>query len=235
VSAVTEQTARPGVRQGVRAAIPLAVAVGAFGVSFGVLAGSAGMDGVAAVVMSATTFAGSAQLAAVSVLGAGGGAAAATLAAVLLNTRYLPMGLAFGSSLEGGRLRRLLESQLVVDESWALSHHGGGQFHRRLMLGAGGLLYSAWVVGTAAGVLTGNALGKPETLGLDAAFPALFLALMVGQVRSRRAAGAALAGAALALALVPFVPAGLPVVAATLACLPGLRAPSARPVTEEAS
>lgn len=203
--------------------MPLAVAVGAFGISFGVLAKSAGMDSLAAVVMSATTFGGSAQLAAVSVLGAGGGAVAATVAAVLLNTRYLPMGLAIGPSLEGGRWRRLLESQLVVDESWALSHHGAGSFNRRLMLGAGGLLYASWVVGTTVGVLTGGALGDPEALGLDAAFPALFLALMVGQVHSRRAAGAALAGAALALALVPFVPAGLPVVAATLACLPGLR------------
>lgn len=217
----------PGLRHGVRAAVPLGVAVLAFGVSFGVLARTAGMGSVAPVLMSATTFAGSAQFAAASVLSAGGGAAAATLAAVLLNARYAPMGLAAGSSLHRGTLRRLLESQLVVDESWALGHRGGGRFDRRLMLGAGLVLYLAWVLGTAVGVLAGDALGDPAKLGLDAAFPALFLALMASQVSSRRAGAAAASGAALALALIPFVPPGVPIVAATLACLLGLRRPEA--------
>jgi 4-azaleucine resistance transporter AzlC len=207
-------------------AAPFAVAVGLFGISFGVLARSAGFEPLAVVVFSVTTFAGSAQFAAVSVLGAGGTVAAAVGAAVLLNARYLPMGLAAAPAFEGPLWRRLLESQFVVDEAWALSiveEDGERRFDRRLLVGAGLLLYVAWLVGTVVGVAAGGALGDPENLGLDAAFPALFLALLVGQLSSRRAVAAALLGGAIALALIPTAPAGVPVIAATAACLIGLR------------
>jgi 4-azaleucine resistance transporter AzlC len=195
----------------------------AFGVSFGVLARSAGMGAVAPVVMSVVTFAGSAQFAVVSVLSAGGGVVAAIAAAVLLNARYGAMGLAAARSFRGGPGRRFLQSQLLVDESWALGSRGEGRFERSVIVGAGLVLYAAWVGGTAAGVLAGEALGDPEDLGLDAAFPALFLALLVPQLRTRRAVSAALLGAAIALALTPVAPPGVPIIAATLACLPGLR------------
>jgi 4-azaleucine resistance transporter AzlC len=208
---------------GVRAAAPLAVAVAAFGVSFGVLAQAAGWGAVAPVVMSVTTFGGSAQFAAVSVLGAGGGVAAAVAAALLLNSRYIPLGIAIAPELRGSLWRRLLESQLVVDESWALAHRGGGRFDRRLLLGAGVSLYLAWVLGTTVGVLGGEALGDPAKLGLDAAFPALFLGLLVRQVHTRVALVAALLGAAIALSLVPIAPPGVPIIAAVAACLIGLR------------
>ena len=191
--------------------------------SFGVLAQAAGFGRLAAVVMSATAFAGSAQFAAVSILGAGGGAAAAILAAVLLNSRYGPMGLAAAPALRGGTGRRAAEAQLVVDEAWALAGRGEGRFDRGVLLGAGLVLYAAWVGGTAIGVMAGEAVGDPEDLGLDAAFPALFLALLAGQVHSRRALAAAIAGAGLALALTPLVPAGIPVLAATAACAIALR------------
>jgi 4-azaleucine resistance transporter AzlC len=212
-----------GLRGSGRTALPLAAAVLVFGVSFGVLARSAGLGALAPVVMSATAFAGSAQFAAVSILAAGGGAAAAIGAAVLLNTRYGPMGLAAAPALRGSRRRRVVEAQVVVDESWALAKRPGGRFDRSVMIGAGGTLYAAWLLGTAVGVLAGEALGDPEALGLDAAFPALFLALLVAQVHSRRAAAAGLAGAAIALSLTPLTPAGIPVLAATAACLIGVR------------
>ena len=195
----------------------------AFGVSFGVLARAAGLGVLAPVVMSATTFAGSSQFAAVSILGAGGGVGAAIVAAVLLNTRYVPMGLASAPVLRGGRARRAVEAQLVVDEGWAFAKRPDGRFDRGVLIGAGLTLYLAWLVGTAAGAVAGEALGDPEALGLDAAFPALFLALLVGQVRSGRTAAAAVAGAALALSLTPVAPSGIPVLAATAACLIGLR------------
>ena len=85
------------------------------------------------------------------------------------------------------------------------------------------MLYGAWVAGTALGVAFGSLLGDPAKLGLDAAFPALFLALLAGQLRDRRAVVAALLGAAIALVLIPFVPPGIPIVAASAACLIGLR------------
>ena len=217
-AALTPATLRDGVEQ----ALPLSLAVVALGVSFGVLARSGGFGGVAAVVMSATTFAGSAQFAAVSILGSGGGAAAAILAAVLLNSRYGPMGLAAAHALRGGAARRAAEAQLVVDEAWALAGRRGGRFERNVLIGAGLLLYFGWVGGTALGVLAGDALRDPQRLGLDAAFPALFLALLAGQTHSRRALASAIAGAALALSLTPLTPAGIPVLAATAACLIGL-------------
>src|SRR6185503_7846303 len=111
---------RPGTyRDGFRAILPLMPAIVAFGASFGVLARAAGVDALAAVVMSATTFAGSAQFAVVSVLGAGGTAVAAIAAAVLLNGRYVPMSVAASGAFTGGPVRRVLEAQLLVDESWA--------------------------------------------------------------------------------------------------------------------
>jgi 4-azaleucine resistance transporter AzlC len=198
------------------------LAVAVFGVSFGVLARSAGMGSLAPVVMSATAFAGSAQFAAVSVLAAGGGVLAAVAAAVLLNARYGPMGLAAAPVFRGGRTRRLAEAQLVVDEAWALSSNRG-RFDRHILLGAGLLLYAAWVAGTAAGVVAGSALGDPENLGLDAAFPALFMALLAGQLGSGEARAASIAGAVIALVLVPFSPPGVPIIAAAAGCLVGLR------------
>ena len=214
-------------RRGVRVAVPFAVAVGVFGLSFGVLAREAGMGSLAPIVMSATTFAGSAQFAVTSVLGAGGGVAAACIAALLLNARYGPIGMSVTSALEGGRLKRLLEAQIVVDESWALSNQGGGRFDRDILIGAGSLLYASWVVGTTIGVLAGNLIGDPNKLGLDAAFPALFLALLVGQIHSRRAALAAVAGGAIALIVTPFAKPGIPLIVACLACLIGWRKPPA--------
>jgi 4-azaleucine resistance transporter AzlC len=205
-----------------RRALPFALAAAAFGISFGVLAQSAGMGKLAPVLMSATTFGGSAQFAVASILAGGGAAAAAVLSAVLLNARYAPMALAAAPALRGGRARRSLEAQLVVDESWALANRGG-RFDRRTLIAAGLVLYVGWVGGTLVGVLAGGALGDPEALGLDAAFPALFLALVATQIRSRQALTAALLGAALALALVPVAPPGVPIIAATLACLIGLR------------
>ena len=203
--------------------MPIAIAVLPFGVSYGLLSQTAGMGRVAPIVMSATTFAGSAQFAVASILHAGGTVAAAILAAVLLNARYAPISITVADLFGGAAAKRLAQSQLIVDESWALSSRGGGHFDRNILLGAGLLLYPCWIGGTALGVLGGGFLGNPARLGLDAAFPALFLALVLPQLTGRRALAAALAAAAIALALVPVVPAGIPIVAASAACLVGWR------------
>jgi len=197
--------------------------VAGFGVSFGLLARSAGMGWLAPIVMSSTTFAGSAQFAAVSILGTGGTVAAAVAAAVLLNARYWPIGVSVAPWLEGPAWSRFLRAQLVVDESWAVSAEGDGRFDPRILVGAGLTLYVAWVIGTAVGSLGGEILGDPNALGLDAAFPALFLALVLPQIRSRRALVAAVVGGAIALALTPLTPAGVPIIAASAACLVGVR------------
>ena len=192
------------------------------GASFGVVARPL-MGEVAPVVMSMVVFAGSAQFAAAAVLGGGGGAAAAVLAGVLLNARFIPMGIAVGPSLRGGRLRRALEGQAVVDASWALANRGGGRFDREYLIGGTLAQYPAWLLGTALGVVAGDLVGDPRQLGLDALFPAFFLALLVEELRGGLAVAAAIGGGALALALVPAAPPGVPVLAASLAALIGLR------------
>jgi 4-azaleucine resistance transporter AzlC len=208
-------------RDGARRIAPIAVAAFAFALSFGVLARASGIHSVEAIVMSATTFAGSAQFAVASILGAAGGVASAIVAATLLNARYAPISVSVAPAFVGGRFRRLLESQLIVDESWAMSRRADGRHDRRLLVGAGLVLYACWVGGTVVGALAGDALGDPASLGLDAAFPALFLAILVPQVGSRRSLAAAVLGGTIALALVPVAPAGVPIVAAACACLIG--------------
>jgi 4-azaleucine resistance transporter AzlC len=222
-SSEPEAPIRFELRAGAMTAVPLAVAVGLFGVSFGVLsASSGGMGLLPAIVMSATTFAGSAQFAVASVLGGGGQPAAAIAAALLLNARYLPIGISVARALTGPAWLRFLKAQLVVDESWAIAARGGGTFDAGRLIGAGIVLWLAWVGGTLIGAIGGEALGDPGTLGLDAAFPALFLALLVTQLGSRPAVIAALLGTAVSLALVPVAPPGVPIVAAAAAALIGL-------------
>ena len=212
-----------GYRDGVRAIAPIAPMAAVFGASFGVLADASGFGAAAAIVMSATTFAGSAQFAAASVLSAAGSVGAAATAAILLNARYVPIGISIASVLRGGPLRRLVEAQLVVDESWAFARRRDGNFDRGVLLGAGLVLYTCWVAGTAAGAIGGEALGDPDSLGLDGAFAALFLALLVLQINSRRALVAALLGGAIAFVLVPFTAPGVPIIVATAGCLVGWR------------
>jgi predicted branched-subunit amino acid permease len=172
--------------------------------------------------MSATTFAGSAQFAAVSVLDAGGTVLAAILAAVFLNARYAAMSITVAGIFPGGRLRRLVESQAIVDESWALSGRTG-RFEWPILVGAGVFLYVLWVGSTALGTVAGGALEDPDALGLDAAFAVLFLALAAPYLRGRRALQAATLAGAITLVLTPVAPSGVPIVAAASACLLGLR------------
>jgi branched chain amino acid efflux pump len=218
----SEAGSAPRLRDGVRAAVPLAPGPFIFGLSFGVLAESAGMGAVAAVVMSGTAFAGSAQFAAASVLDAGGTVVAAITAAVFLNARYMAISVTVASIFPGGRLRRFAESQLIVDESWALAGRSG-RFEWPILVGAGLLLYVLWVGSTAVGTVVGGALDDPNALGLDAAFAALFLALAFPYLRERKALQAAALAGAITLALTPVTPAGVPIVAAAAACLLGLR------------
>jgi 4-azaleucine resistance transporter AzlC len=217
-----ETRSTPRIRDGVRAAIPLAPSPILFGLSFGVLAEAAGFGAVTAVVMSATTFAGAAQFAAVSVLDVGGTVAAAVMAAVFLNARYVAISLTVASIFPGGRIRRLVESQAIVDESWAISGRRG-RFEWPILVGAGLVFYVLWVGSTALGTVVGGIFEDPNALGLDAAFAALFLALAVPYLRDRRGRQAAVLAVAITLVLIPIAPAGVPLIAASAACLLGLR------------
>ena len=209
---------------GARASVPFALATLVLGISFGMLARSLGWGTLAPIAFSVLAFSGSAQFGVASVLGSGGGALTAFIAAVLLNARFGPMGVAVAPYLKGGPLRRALEGQAVIDASWALASRGGGRFDREFMIGATIPQVAAWIVGTAIGALGGNLIGHPERLGLDVIFPAFFLALLMEELRAGgRTIAAALIAAVLSLALVPLVPPGVPVIAACAAALLGLR------------
>src|SRR3712207_2003563 len=161
-----------GYLAGARASLPFALATLVLGISFGVLARSLGWGTLAPIVFSIIAFSGSAQFAVASVLGSGGGVVPAFIAAVLLNARFGPMGIAIAPYLKGGPLRRALEGQAVIDASWALASRGGGRFDREFMIGATVPQGAAWIVGTAVGALGGDFIGDPERVGLDVIFPA---------------------------------------------------------------
>jgi predicted branched-subunit amino acid permease len=143
-------------RAGLKAGVGFALAAFVLGVSFGVLAEPI-MGPVAPVVMSAVLFAGASQFGATAVLAAGGDALTAIAAGIMLNARFLPMGVAAATALHGSPLRRAVEGQAVVDASWALAVQGDGRFDRELLIGATIPQYPAWVAGTLIGVITGGA------------------------------------------------------------------------------
>lgn len=220
---------RAAFRAGVRAGIPFAAVGFLLSLSFGVLARQAGFPTLAAIAMSAIVFAGSAQFAAVAVVAAGGGLGAAVGAASLMNSRFLPMGIALAPSLPGNAAKRAAQGQTVVDASWAMAARDDGSFDRWFLFGSTLPQYVTWVSGTIVGALTGDVLGDPEKLGLDAIYPAFFLALLIAELKGGRGRSAAAIGAVIALVLVPIAPPGVPVLAASLGAFAGLRRRAAAP------
>jgi predicted branched-subunit amino acid permease len=198
------------------------VAVFAIAVSFGVLARPV-MGPVAPIVMSIVAFSGAAQFGSLAILSAGGGVGAAIAAGVLLNARYLAMGIALAPSLRGRPLSRGAFALTMVDSSWAAASVGDGTFDPWYMFGMTVPQYPGWVAGTILGVLARGELGDPSKFGLDALFPAFFVALLFEEVRGRRKLSAAGGGAGIAVALTPFAPAGLPILAAVAAAVAASR------------
>ncbi|WP_244963113.1 AzlC family ABC transporter permease [Nocardioides dongkuii] len=209
-------------RRGMRLGVPFAAVGFLLSMSFGVLAVQTGLTPLQAVAMSALVHAGSAQFAALSVVGAGGGLVPAVAAAGLMNARFLAMGVAVAPSLPGRPLTRALQGQTVVDPSWALANNGDGTFDHRQLMGSTVPQYAGWISGTVVGVLIGDVLGDTDRLGLDAVYPTFFLALLLAEVRDPRTRTAAVAGGLLALLLVPVAPPGVPILAAGVVALVAL-------------
>lgn len=213
-------------RDGMRAGLGPAVATVPLGMAFGALAVSGGWGPWAPVVASMLVFSGSAQFTAATVLAGGGGGALALSAAGLMNARFVPMGLAIGPYLSGGRARKALESQAVVDASWVAAHLGGGRFDRYRLFGATAVQYPAWVGGTVAGVGFAPPPGVIATFGLDVVFPAFFLVLLIDELRgARRRTGvlSGVLGATISAVLLLVVPVGVALLGAALAATVGLR------------
>lgn len=220
VGADAQQTAPDQV---LRDALSIALATGLYAVSFGVLSVAAGFSVAQTCVMSVVTFTGASQFTFVSVIGAGGSPAAALAPALLLAARNTLYGISLKSVLTGSVARRALLAQGVIDETSAMAHaQPAPAAKRRAFDLTAVLLFVGWNLGTVAGALAGQGLGNPQDLGLDAMFPAVFLALLAPQLRNADSRRAALAGGLVALALVSFVPAGVPIIAAGVVAVPFL-------------
>lgn len=222
---VSELRGDAGLRQVFAACVTLGLAVGVFAVSFGVTAVGAGASIAQACVMSLLVFTGASQFSAVSVLAAGGSAASAFGGAALLAARNSVYGLAMAPHLKGRVATRLVAAQITIDESTAMAAAQADETHRRAAFWITGVsIYLFWNLGTLVGAILGSSI-DPTTYGLDAAFPAAFVAMVWPLLRERRSAIAAAIGATMCLALIPFTPVGVPILCAVLGVVVGIPSP----------
>lgn len=225
-------------RSYLRDAVVIGAATGVFGMAFGVLATTTGLSLAQTMAMSLLVFTGASQFAAVSVVGAGGLESTAVGSALLLAARNGFYGVALAEHLRSSLLRRVVGAQLVIDESTAL---GLAQRDRQDTEGAfwaGGLsVFFFWNLGTMIGAVGGDAIGDPEAFGLDAAFPAGFIALAAPAFGHRQGLIAAATGALIAVVSTPFVQPGLPIVLASAGAIIAVTVPQrpqpATPATTE--
>ncbi len=200
----------------------LGLAVGVFAISFGVGSIAAGASVAQTCAMSLLVFTGASQFSAVSVIASGGSVGSALGGALILAARNGVYGLAMSRHLSGSLPMRLIAAQLTIDESTAMATAQANPQARRAAFWVTGLsVYVFWNLGTLIGALAGGQI-DPETYGLDAAFPAAYVAMVLGHLRTRRGLLAAALGAAICLVLIPFVPVGIPILAASLAILIGI-------------
>lgn len=194
-----------------------------FGISFGVVATGTGLSVPMACALSLLVFTGATQYAVIGVLAAGGSALAAIGSGLLLGARHVAYGLSLNRRMPPSIWKRLLAAHFLLDESTAMaSAHEDPAEAQHAFWWAGLSVFVFWNVGTLLGALFGNALGDPDALGLDAVFPAAYLALLVPLLRRPDGRAAAIGGAVIGAVLVPFTPAGVPIVAAAAGVVAGL-------------
>lgn len=207
-------------------AIGVGLATGAYGLSFGAIGVASGLDGWQVQALSVLMFTGASQFALVGVLGAGGGLVAAVLAAWFLGARNGLYALHMAPVLRPLGWRAPLAAHLTIDESTGMAIAQGDDRPRaRYAFWATGIsVFVLWNIGTLLGTLGAALLSDPAVLGLDAAIPAAFLALLWPRLRDRLSWWVAIAAALLALLLVPVTAPGVPVLmSAVIAVVVGLR------------
>ncbi len=215
----------PDDRQVIAASVTLGAAVGVFAIAFGVGSVSAGASVAQTCVMSLLVFTGASQFLAVSVVSSGGSALSAFGGAVLLAARNAVYGLTMSRHLGGALPTRLVAAQITIDESTAMATAQPTPHQRRRAFWiTGASVYVFWNIGTLIGALAGSAV-DPEVFGLDAAFPAGFVAMVMPHLETPRGRAAALTGALLCLVTVPALPVGLPILVASAGVLFGVRRP----------
>jgi predicted branched-subunit amino acid permease len=191
------------------------VAVGVSGFAFGVTAAGAGLSTAQAGALSLLVFTGASQFALVGALGAGGGVAAAVAGAFFLGVRNAFYGLRLSELLALPRWSRPLAAQLVLDETTAVALPRTDRRTARVGFFVTGLtLYTLWNLTTVLGAVGARALGDPNRFGLDAAGPAVFLALLAPMLRGTRERLVAGVAVVIGVGLLPVLPAGVPILAA---------------------
>ena len=209
-------------RRSIRAqAISIGLAISPFGLAFGALCAESGIGVWEALGFSSIVFGGSSQFAAVSILADDGTVIAAITAGLLLNLRSLAFGVSMAPSLKGSFLWRAGVSQLMIDESTAIGSSQATHELRRYGYLWGGLsVFVLWNATTLIGV---SVLSEAESLitdlGIDATIPAAFLGLIWNKLENTKHRAVAVIGAITALILIPFTPAGIPVIAAASAII----------------
>ena len=216
--------ANPSFRQGIRDSIFILLAVGAFGVAFGVLAVEAGLSAWLTILASVVIVSGAAQFAMVGLLATG--AAPVLVASTGLALRHIPMSAKLAQLIGPQPLRtRLRLAWVLVDETFGLTLRASATGVEDVVAyktAADLMLYTGWVIGTAVGALVGSAI-DPEQAGIDVLFPLLFLGLAAPLVRIRRDWIVAIAAVAAALVATYILPAAWQVTsAATIAALLGV-------------
>ena len=208
----------------IRDSLGVGIATGTYGLSFGAVSVAAGLSVAQTCALSLLMFTGASQFALVGVLAAGGSPASGALTALLLGTRNTLYGLRLAPLLAWRGWRRAAGSHLLIDESTAMSVTRDSTPAARVgFLTTGGTIFVLWNLFTLVGALAGTAIGDPRSYGLDAAVGAAFLALLWPRLQDPTHRVVAVAAAAVALGLVPFTAAGVPVLAAAgVALLAGL-------------
>lgn len=217
-------TSSPTRRGIVRDALGIGIASGAYALSFGAIAATAGLSVVQTVALSVLMFTGASQFALVGVIGAGGSIWAGAATAMLLGTRNAFYGVRLSTLLGVRGLRRVATAHFVIDETTAMAIARDTVPESSFAFWATGIaVFALWNLGTLIGALATHALPNPKVLGFDAAPPAAFLALLAPRLRAREPMAVAILAAVVALLFLPFVPAGIPLlIVAALVVLLGL-------------
>lgn len=200
------------------------------GVSYGAIAVGSGFPLWAPMLLSLLVFAGASQFMFVGIVASGGNPLAAVAAGLLVNTRHVPFGFAIGDALGPGLLGRLAGSHLMIDESVAFALAQRDADRRRAAYWACGIgLFVCWNLGVVVGAFAGSAISDTDAFGLDAAFPAVLLALVLPSLKDRASRLPVLIGVVVALAATPLLPAGLPVLLALVGVVAGAAAKEPKP------
>jgi predicted branched-subunit amino acid permease len=203
-------------RNGVlRDSLGVSVATGAYGISFGAISVSGGLDVWQTMALSLLMFSGGSQFGLVGVIAGGGSGWAGAATAVMLGARNALYGLRLSTLLGLRSWRRLAAAQVVIDESSAMSMGRSSIRATRWGFYATGIgVFLLWNLGTLIGVVGASVVSDPRVLGLDAAAPAAFLALLAPRLAGREPWAIALLAALIAVLTTPLVPPGVPVLIA---------------------